>query len=209
MKKEATSTRQVILTLLKRNKELTVSTLATELDVTEMAIRRHLRELEKEELITSRLEKQAMGRPIHRFFLTEKGSESFPRNYNELSLGILKDLVDLSGTEIVDQLFEQRKERLFEKYQSEVTGSLKERIEALARVQSEGGYMVEYKQVEDGSFEFIEYNCPIAQVAREYPVACSCEQQLFKRLLNTDHVQRQSCIAKENASSCVYKVKER
>ncbi len=209
VKKETTSTRQVILTLLKRNKELTVSALATELDVTEMAIRRHLRELEKDELITSRLERQAMGRPIHRFYLTEKGSESFPRNYNDLSLGILKDLVNLSGTEIVDQLFEQRKERLFQKYQAEVTGSFQERIEALARIQGEGGYMVEYKQVDDGSFEFIEYNCPIAQVAREYPIACSCEQQLFKRLLNTDHVERKSCIAKENTSCCVYKVKER
>jgi predicted ArsR family transcriptional regulator len=208
VKRETTSTRQIILTLFKRNKELTVSALATELDVTEMAVRRHLRELEKEGLIASRVEKQAMGRPIHRFFLTEKGSESFPRNYNDLSLGILNDLVQMSGTEIVDQLFEQRKERLFKKYEAEIKGSFQERVEALARIQSDGGYMVEYKQAEDGSYEFIEYNCPIAQVAREYPVACTCEQQLFKKLLNTEHVERKSCIAKENTSCCVYKVKE-
>jgi len=208
VKKETNSTRQVILTLLKRQKELTVSALATELELTEMAVRRHLRELEKDQLISSRVEKQAMGRPIHRYFLTEKGNESFPRNYNELSLGILQDLEQLSGSEIVDQLFEQRKERLFKKYEVDITGSFEERIEALAKIQSEGGYMVEYKKTEDGSFEFVEYNCPIAQVAKEYPIACSCEQELFKKLLKTNSVERTSCIAKENSTCCVYKLKE-
>ncbi|GAE33271.1 helix-turn-helix transcriptional regulator [Halalkalibacter akibai] len=208
MKKETNSTRQVILTLLKRQKELTVSALATELELTEMAVRRHLRELEKDQLISSRVEKQAMGRPIHRYFLTEKGNESFPRNYNELSLGILQDLEQLSGSEIVDQLFEQRKERLYKKYEVDITGSFEERIEALAKIQSEGGYMVEYKKTEDGSFEFVEYNCPIAQVAKEYPIACSCEQELFKKLLKTNSVERTSCIAKENSTCCVYKLKE-
>ncbi len=208
VKKETNSTRQVILTLLKRQKELTVSALATELELTEMAVRRHLRELEKDQLISSRVEKQAMGRPIHRYFLTEKGNESFPRNYNELSLGILQDLEQLSGSEIVDQLFEQRKERLYKKYEVDITGSFEERIEALAKIQSEGGYMVEYKKTEDGSFEFVEYNCPIAQVAKEYPIACSCEQELFKKLLKTNSVERTSCIAKENSTCCVYKLKE-
>ncbi|MCL7748932.1 helix-turn-helix transcriptional regulator [Halalkalibacter alkaliphilus] len=208
VRNEANSTRQVILTLLKRNQELTVSTLATELEVTEMAVRRHLRELEKEKLIDSRLEKQAMGRPIHKYYLTEKGSETFPRNYSDLSLGILQDVEQLSGSQMVDQLFEQRRERLYEKYEAEIKGSFAERIAALARVQSEGGYMVEYKELDDGEYEFIEYNCPIAQVAKEYPIACTCEQQLFKRLLKTDHVERKSCIAKENTSCCIYKVKE-
>ncbi|MDT8858642.1 transcriptional regulator [Alkalihalobacillus sp. MEB130] len=208
VRNEANSTRQVILTLLKRNQELTVSSLATELEVTEMAVRRHLRELEKDELIDSRLVKQAMGRPIHKYFLTEKGSETFPRNYSDLSLGILQDVEQVSGSQMVDLLFKQRKDRLFEKYESVIKGSFAERVEALARVQSEGGYMVEYKELEDGEYEFIEYNCPIAQVAKEYPIACTCEQQLFKQLLNTEHVERTSCIAKENTACCVYKVKK-
>jgi predicted ArsR family transcriptional regulator len=208
VRNETNSTRQVILTLLKRNQELTVSSLATTLDVTEMAVRRHLRELERDELISSRLEKQAMGRPIHKYFLTDKGSETFPRNYSDLSLGILQDVERLSGSKMVDQLFEQRRDRLFEKYEADIQGTFRERVEALARIQSQAGYMVEYKELEDGTFEFIEYNCPISQVAKEYPIACTCEQQLFKRLLVTEHVERKSCIAKENTPCCVYKVKD-
>ncbi|GAE27637.1 transcriptional regulator [Halalkalibacter wakoensis JCM 9140] len=208
VRNESSSTRQVILMLLKRNQELTVSALATELDVTEMAIRRHLRELEKDQLIDSRLVKQAMGRPIHKYYLTDKGSETFPRNYSDLSIGILKDVEQISGSVMVDQLFQQRKDRLYEKYESEMTGSFAERVKTLARIQSEGGYMVEYKELSDGEYEFVEYNCPIAQVAKEYPVACTCEKQLFKKLLKTDSVERTSCIAKEHTSRCVYKVRE-
>lgn len=203
-----TNTRQIILTLLKRNQEQTVSALATELGVTEMAVRRHLQGLEKDGFIESRIERQAMGRPTYKYSLTAKGDERFPRNYGDLSLSILKDLEQMSGNEMVDRLFEKRRDRLREKYETKVKGSLSERVKALARIQNENGYMVDYKQLEDGSYEFIEYNCPISQVAKEYPVACNCEQQLFNKLLETADVERKSCIAKENTNCCVYRLKE-
>ncbi|NEU30079.1 transcriptional regulator [bacterium LRH843] len=203
-----TNSRQIILTMLKRSKEQTVAELARELGVTEMAVRRHLQGLEKEGLIESRLERQAMGRPSYKYSLTIKGEESFPRNYSDLSLGILKDLEQLSGNDMIERLFEQRRDRFHSKYKQEIKGAFSERVEALARIQSENGYMVEYKQLDDGSYEFIEYNCPISQVAKEYPVACKCEKQLFQKLLKTEHVVRTSCIAKEDASSCKYRMKE-
>ncbi len=207
--KETNSTRQIILNMLKRNQELTVATIATELGVTEMAVRRHLQGLEHDGLIKSRLLRQAMGRPTHIYSLTEKGDECFPRNYSDLSLGILQDVEQMGGSQMVDRLFEQRRDRLQRKYEADMNGSFSDRIEALALIQSENGYMVEYKQLEDGSYEFIEYNCPISQVAKEFPIACNCEQQLFKKLLETDGVERESCIAKENTSCCVYKLKEK
>lgn len=202
------NSRQIILTILKRNEEQTVAALAKELGVTEMAVRRHLRELEKDGLIESRSERQAMGRPSYKYSLTAKGDESFPRNYDDLSLGILEDLEKLSGTYMIDRLFEQRKKRLLSMYEGEMTGSFAERIEALARIQSESGYMVEYEQLTDGSYQFIEYNCPIAKIAKKFPVACFCEQQLFENLLKTNKVERTSCIATENSNCCTYKFTE-
>lgn len=207
MKKEE-STRQLIMSILKRNGEQTIAELAAQLHITEMAVRRHIKELEKEQLIVSFLKRQSIGRPTYTYSLTEKGKESFPRNYSDLSLGILKDIEQLSGGKLVDQVFEKRRERLYLNYSSEMAGSFKERVESLARIQSENGYMVEYKEEKDGSFKFTEYNCPIAQVAKEYPVACQCEQELFKQLLQTDEVERKSCMAKEGSTSCVYKIKE-
>ncbi|WP_349774177.1 helix-turn-helix transcriptional regulator [Halalkalibacter oceani] len=204
-----TSSRQIILTMLKRNQEQTVADLAAELGVTEMAVRRHLQGLEKEGLIQARIERQAMGRPTNKYSLTKAGDECFPRNYGELSLGILQDLEKISGVEMIDQLFEQRRHRLEQQYGPEISGSFAERVAALARIQTENGYMVDYQELEDGSYEFKEYNCPIAKVAKEYPVACKCEHQLFQKLLGTEHVEQKTCIAKGKTSCCTYKLKER
>ncbi|WP_031311675.1 helix-turn-helix transcriptional regulator [Alkalihalophilus marmarensis] len=203
------STRQVILVMLKKSQQLTVSEIAEQLEITEMAVRRHLQGLEKEGLIESRLERQPMGRPTHKYSLTLKGEESFPRNYGNLSLEFLQDLEQLSGTEMIEKLFEQRRERLLDKYSTAVTGSFEERVETLARIQNESGYMVEVEKQDDGTYRFVEYNCPIAQVATAYPVACNCEQKLFKSLLDTDEIEREECMAKMDTAGCVYVLKEK
>ncbi|MDV2684140.1 metalloregulator ArsR/SmtB family transcription factor [Alkalihalophilus lindianensis] len=208
MSNNTNSTRQVILVMLKKSHELTVSEMAQQLEITEMAVRRHLQGLEKEGLIHSKLERQPMGRPTHKYFLTLQGDESFPRNYGNLSLEFLHDLERISGTEVIEKLFEQRRERLQQKYGSSVNGDFDERVETLARIQNENGYMVEVEKDDDGTYRFIEYNCPIAKVASAYPVACNCEQKLFKTLLNTDDIEREECMAKENTPSCVYRLKE-
>ena len=207
MRKEGSS-RQTILLMLKRHKERTVAELAKGLGITEMAVRKYLHSLEREGVIESRIERQAMGRPSHHYFLTLKGEESFPRQYCDLSLQMLQDLEELSGSDIVAQLFEKRKERLHDKYVMHVTGSFNERIKALARIQSDNGYMVEYEKMEDGSYRFIEYNCPIARIAKRYPVACSCELQLFKQLLKTNHVVQVTCMAKDGGNCCTYSIRE-
>ncbi|MDQ0206605.1 helix-turn-helix transcriptional regulator [Alkalicoccobacillus murimartini] len=208
MRDQTTSTRSTVLTLLKRWHELTTAELAAELNITEMAVRRHLRGLEEEQLITSRVVRQTMGRPVHKYYLTDLGSENFPRNYSHLSLGFLEDLRSMYGAETINQLFEKRHTRLHQSYKPMVTGDLSERVEALATIQNEQGYMVEWNEKEDGSFQFIEYNCPIAQVAKSYPIACTCEKRLFKELLGTDEVERDTCMAENGDAHCIYTIKK-
>lgn len=71
------TTRESIVELLKKNKELSVSGLKEHLDITEMAVRKHLVKLEADELITSRSVRKPMGRPVIYYRLTEKGHEIF------------------------------------------------------------------------------------------------------------------------------------
>ncbi|WP_059105866.1 helix-turn-helix transcriptional regulator [Shouchella shacheensis] len=201
------STRGVILNMLKRNREQTVAELAVGLNVTEMAVRRHLGGLEQEGLIAGVTIRQAIGRPKQKYSLTFKGEEQFPRKYGDLSLGLLQDLEEMSGTDVVNQLFERRKEKLYEQYKGLMKGSFEERVAALAAIQDENGYMVEWEQAE-GTITFVERNCPIAVIAKEFPIACVCERKLFEELLDTEHVKRISCIAEDNGDTrCEYIVK--
>lgn len=203
------STKDQILNLLKVNKQLTVSEMSNKLDITEMAVRRHLNTLERDNIIETNLLRQAMGRPTNVYFLTKTGQEMFPRNYAPLTVDLLRDIEDLSGQEMVEQLFERRKERMKEKYGTRITDhkTLEDKVAELARLQNENGYMVEWEKDSEGSYLFKEYNCPISEIAQEYPVACSCELSLFQELLGTDEVDCEVCMAVDSESHCFYKIK--
>ncbi|MBH0159564.1 transcriptional regulator [Fictibacillus sp. 26RED30] len=208
--KNHTSTRDEIIYLLKRNKRMTVTEMAKSLGITEMAVRRHLNTLERDHVIETTLVRQAMGRPIHFYHLTASGDEQFPRNYSGLTVDFLKDIEEVSGTETIDELFKRRENRLQDRYKDRMNTltEFEQKVNELANIQNEAGYMVDWERGEDpGTYVLTEYNCPIAKVANEYQQACSCELSLFKRMLKTDAVERKTCMAK-GGDYCCYVIKE-
>ncbi|WP_425590453.1 helix-turn-helix transcriptional regulator [Fictibacillus sp. b24] len=208
--KNHTSTRDEIIYLLKRNKRMTVTEMAKSLGITEMAVRRHLNTLERDHVIETTLVRQAMGRPIHFYHLTASGDEQFPRNYSGLTVEFLNDIEEVNGTEAVDLLFKRRENRLQDKYKDRmnILSDFEQKVNELANIQNEAGYMVDWKSGEvPGTYVLTEYNCPIAMVANEYQQACSCELSLFKRMLQTDDVERKTCMAK-GGDYCCYIIKE-
>ncbi|RKD21723.1 transcriptional regulator [Ammoniphilus oxalaticus] len=201
------STRNEILNMLKLHGSLTVSGMASQLQITEMAVRRHLNTLERDDLIASKMVRQAMGRPTNVYSLTEEADHLFPRHYSEFALDFLQDLEELEGQEKIKRLFDRREERMSEKYKKQVKGeTLREKVSQLAELQNEKGYMVEVEEgPAGGSFILKEYNCPISQVAKEYNEACDCELSLFEKVLEA-HVERNECIA-QGEDKCVYVIK--
>lgn len=198
------STRRTILNLLKTKGSLSVNTLSGMLGVTEMAVRRHLISLEGDGYVEMRLLRQAMGRPTHMYQLTQAAEDFFPKNYHKLTLDLLTELEEESP-ELVDRLFERRKEKLAGSYEQQMKGKpLGDKVAMLAEIQNAGGYMVEWRQEESGGYELNEYNCPIARIADRYEQACRCELTLFQRLLGV-HVERTECLAK-GGGKCTYKI---
>lgn len=197
------STRKVILTMLKTQGQLSVSDMSKQLGITEMAVRRHLNTLERDGLIETRLVRQAMGRPTHFYFLTDHADDLFPKNYHHLTLDLLGELLEEEGQERIEFLFKRREDRLVGKYQSRMQAkSLEERVSELASIQNENGYMVKWEQQREGEFLLSEHNCPITQVANRYQQACQCELSLFQRLLGVN-VERTECLAK-GGTKCTY-----
>ncbi|MEK3794565.1 metalloregulator ArsR/SmtB family transcription factor [Paenibacillus sp. FSL R7-0204] len=202
---ESGSTRRMIMTLLKMRGPLTISALAEELGITEMGVRRHVLQLEQESLAKTKVVRQAMGRPMHVYSLTEQAEDHFPKSYHNLALELLRELDHGSGTDAVNMLFEGRKRRMLAHY-SKVMQSreLEERVAELSTIQNAGGYMAEWSKEEDGSYTLREYNCPIRQVATQYRKACQCEQHLFEELLEAK-VTRSECMA-EGGQCCRYAI---
>ncbi|MEK3724328.1 helix-turn-helix domain-containing protein [Paenibacillus sp. FSL H8-0034] len=199
------STRRVVLTMLKTKGPLAVSEIAKQLGITEMAVRRHLNTLERDGLIESKLVRQAMGRPTNLYSLTESADELFPKNYYNLTLDLLGELVEEAGEAKVQLLFERRKEKMIDRYEEQMQGKeLGDRVKALAEIQNANGYMVNWSADEDGTFVINEHNCPISQVANQYNHACHCELMMFETLLGAD-VKRTECLVK-GGLKCSYSI---
>lgn len=189
------STRDKILDLLKKEVAISVNDITEQLNITHMAVRKHLTILEKDNLILSNEIKQPIGRPLQVYSLTEKGERLFPKNYEGISVDFLHDIKDLHGTESIYYLFKKREERLTKEYSTRIDqkSTNEKKLNELVKIQNEKGYMADISKIGENTYELVEYNCPILEVAKEFKQACNCETQLFKNVLETDKVNRVSC----------------
>ncbi|MDL0436494.1 MULTISPECIES: metalloregulator ArsR/SmtB family transcription factor [unclassified Niallia] len=201
------NTKDKILHLLKKEGSLTVSDLTKRLEITHMAVRKHLTIMEKDGMIQTKEFKQSMGRPMQLYSLTEKAEMHFPKNYEGISIGFLRDIEELYGDGSVQRLFEKREARLIHEYavRMDSKDSL-QKMKEITKIQNEKGYMAELNQLEENTYELIEYNCPILEVAKEFKIACKCETEMFKDVLNTENISR-SCCRTDGDSHCRFLVK--
>ncbi|WP_286885206.1 helix-turn-helix transcriptional regulator [Aneurinibacillus sp. UBA3580] len=209
-KDKSSSTRNQILHMLKMKGSMTVGDMAQELGITEMAVRRHLNTLERDNLIQARLLRQAMGRPTNVYSLSEEADNMFPKNYQDLTLEFLNDIAELQGAQMVEALFKLRQQRQENLYRDIVPSdsNFEKKLEALVKMQNEKGYMAELKKDEKtGKYIFVETNCPISTVAKEYTYACNCEKTLFENVLNAE-VEQEQCMA-TGGDNCVYIINEK
>ncbi|MDT8862610.1 transcriptional regulator [Alkalihalobacillus sp. MEB130] len=188
------TTKEKILEALKINVSLTVMDLTYRLNITHMAVRKHLSALEKDQLIQSKEVKQPIGRPLQLYTLSSKGESWFPNNYEGISVELLHDIQQLYGEESIEHLFKKREQRLTSEYKKRVQEKTKpERIYELATIQNEKGYMTDVNQIDDQTYELIEHNCPIFTIANEFKTACHFETAMFKNVVGTEEVNRVSC----------------
>ena len=161
--------RRRVIEALKRDASATAGELATELGVTAMAVRQHLYDLEAEGIVRHEAPRGAgQGRPSKRWRLTEAAAQFFPDGHGELVADLMEDLRATLGEAAVEQLVAQRTARQIAAYAARLADAetLEARLEELAAVRNEEGYMAEVQLQDDGSFLLIENHCAICAAAR-------------------------------------------
>jgi predicted ArsR family transcriptional regulator len=198
-------TKQRILTLLKMNGGLTTSDLSNMLGISATAVRRHLNTLEAQNLVSHRTEQRGMGRPSFIYELTAGASNVFPQSYAAFATEMLQELLELDGTDKLDELFDRRQEKRREQYVSRTKGqTLSDRVASLARLLEGEGRMTTWEQLDDGRFILREHNCPILKVAQQFDHPCRCEIDLLRETLEAD-VERVNHIP-DGDIACVYEI---
>lgn len=184
------STKDMILLLLKKNKSLTIAELAEKVAVSEIAVRKHIHFLEHNNLVKARVVRQPVGRPVNYYELDVKGQEAFTNHYESFSIDLLNDIEKLYGKPVVFEVFNHRSERMKKEYKRHMTSiSFQDRIEELAEIQEQNGYMVELEKQNDKAYTLKQYNCPIWNIAQHYKSICGHEMKLFSDVLADSDVK--------------------
>jgi predicted ArsR family transcriptional regulator len=194
--------RPSVLDLLKVHGPSDVPALARRRGVNRTAVREQLNALEREGLVVRRVVRRGKrGRPSHVYALTAKSDALFPQAYGPLALSLLRQIRATEGDGKIDRLLERRMRELAKEYRNRMAGmSPAKKLKELARIRAEEGYMA--RPCAGG---LSEHHCPIAAIAKEFPVVCRLEKSLFERVLGAP-LERTEHLA-SGGDACTYRRK--
>lgn len=209
------STKDQILSHLKRSGGSTVDDLAGEFGLARMTVRQHLTGLERDGLVESREERGKSGRPHLVFSLTDGGEELFPKRYDRLASLVLKEASLLTAEEIsgLDEdgrkrlLLQKMVERVYAEHEEKLKDkTLPERVVLVADILREEGGLADWAS-EGEVYEIVDYNCVYRRVVDSHPGVCDWHVSLLGRLLG----RKVECsqFMSRGAESCRFVVRER
>lgn len=203
------ATRRTLLDMLKMRGELSSLQMADELGVSSMAIRQHMQELETAGDVTSVDRAQGKGRPTKFWSLTAEAARHFPDRHRDLILDLLGNVKTVLGEEAMDRLLDERGDEQVRQYGQRVADrkDLAGRVDELAKLRSEEGYMAETSAEEDGVLKLVENHCPICSAADACKGLCARELTVFERVLGPDcSVERVEHML-SGARRCAYEIR--
>ncbi len=199
---------QILQLLLKNRVGLSLDQIASSLDISRTAVLQHFSKLQKLDYICEGSLDKTGGRPLRNYCLTERGINSFPKQYSWFSELLLKSLKQQMGAEALRhymyRLGEQVAESLLPNGHKK---NLSDRIEHLLSVMDELGYeaILETSEVDQVS-KIKARNCVYHDIAQQHPEICQFDLALMNHLLDSE-VELEQCLAKGD-SVCCFKLKK-
>lgn len=210
------SSQDKILYQIKRLGPRTARELSEYLGVTTMGIRQHLAQLEAQSLVeplaplsdSPHQVSRGRGRPVRRWKLTGRGHGRFPDAHAQVTWELITSVRDLLGEAALDTLIEQRRKETLAQYLAEITRgmALATRLEKLAELRSQEGYMAEVQSLDDGSFLLLEHHCPICLAARACQGFCASELSVFEAVFDDIATVTRESHLLAGARRCTYRI---
>ena len=201
-------TRRAITKLLKTEGPSGSAQLGERLGLTAMAVRQHLYALQREGLVTAEERPVPIGRPAKFWRLTREADRLFPEAYAELSVALIDSVKDAFGEEGLERVLTSRCARQRVDYGKRIKpgDSLQKKLQELAKVRTEEGYMAEIRAEGAGSFLLIENHCPICAAANACQGFCATELDLFRSVLGPGVTVERAEHIISGDHRCVYRI---
>lgn len=198
-----------LLAKLKEQGAMTSGALAKVLDMTSMGARQHLLRLEQKNLVSHFLQKAAIGRPKQMWQLTELGHKRFPDRHADLTLQLIDSVSQVFGEQGLEQLISAREQQMLEKYRTalESCHNLISKVNALAQMRSEEGYMASVEKNSANEYLLIENHCPICAAANKCQSFCRSELTIFQQCFGQSYLVERTEYLLQGDRRCAYKIK--
>jgi predicted ArsR family transcriptional regulator len=200
-----TDAQRSVLYVLRRRGEATVEEVARALDVTPSGARQHLATLSEVGLVESTALRRDgdRGRPALVWRTTSRADSLFPTAYGELTNELLGYLDD----ETVTSVFIRRRDGRVANARARLDRKrgLGAKVDELARILDEDGYLATCEQVDRDTWMVVEHNCAIQSVARTQPHACRSEIEFLRAALPGTTIERTSHIV-SGEPCCAYRI---
>ena len=198
-----------ILEILKWGGPASQESLAKELNLSTMAVSKHLTNYLQQGLVSYVEKKQERGRPIKFWSPTREADRFFPDTHNRLAQSLITITKEALGDEALEKLLGVHTAKKVEQYCEELKPfeSVKERVQRLAHIRNQEGYLAEFQE-EDDTLILIENHCPICDVASQCGDLCNSELKVMEQVLGpnikierTEHIQNDD-------RRCLYRIQE-
>lgn len=181
-------TRRRILLRLKRHGAMTLATISEAFELSPETLRSHLRDMEAEGIVErDGVRRHGRGRPEVIYRLSQEAERLFPQREGEV-LGELAAFLIQSGREDLIQAFfaEQMARRRAEALRRVEGLEGRARVEEIADIMTEEGFMAEVGTSADGEPELRLCHCPIRELVKASPIPCKAEIGLVRELLGEE-----------------------
>jgi predicted ArsR family transcriptional regulator len=205
---DESKTRHRIVRILKTEGPLDSTSLAERIGVSAMAIRQHLYLLQDQKMVTAKERPVPLGRPAKYWELTRQADRLFPDAYAELSVSLIDSLKGAFGADGLQRILERRMASQRASYSARILPAmpLRKKLQKLAEIRTEEGYMAEFSSEGGGRFLFIENHCPICAAASSCTGLCANELALFRSILGSDTTVERVEHILAGDRRCVYRI---
>lgn len=179
-------TRERILEFIVQHREVRVDELAETLQISTVAVRRHLDHLRADGMVDVRAVKQSTGRPYHAYHATERAIPAMPAPYADLlermlrSLGEREDVTASVMTRVAESLASRHRAEL-----GEVTGTPEEMVVQVTESLKQDGILETWHAEADG-FHLVNGTCPYLKAAEISNLPCESDRKAIELLLGLD-----------------------
>jgi predicted ArsR family transcriptional regulator len=200
-----------ILLLLKNKGPQSAGQLGETLGTTGEAARQQLEKMAAEGLVAATSQASGVGRPSKMWSITPEGNARFPDSHAALTVDLITAMKQAFGSEGLDRLLAHRAKRQIAAYRERMPAhtSLRRRVQMLAEIRTEEGYMAEVLDGDNGDLLLVENHCPICVAATACLGLCGAELDAFRKVIGRDvEVERTEHII-SGARRCAYRIRKK